>query len=68
MRNSYRGNFPAWAWLLDQREVTLLCYCTDPQRCHRTVFADILRTGFGADVRGERDLGETATAQGSLWR
>lgn len=59
MRNSYRGNWPAWAWLLERPEVTLLCYCSDPQRCHRTVLAWILGK-MCADVRGERDILEQA--------
>lgn len=55
MRRSFRSSFPAWEWLLEQSEVTLCCYCTDPTRCHRTVLAEILGK-FGADVRGERAL------------
>ncbi len=54
MRASYRCNFPAWQWLLALPEVTLLCYCTDATRCHRTVLAEILRRGWGAELRGER--------------
>lgn len=57
MRNSYRGNFPVWAWLLNEREVTLLCYCMNPERCHRTLLAGFLGK-LGAELRGERNLGE----------
>ncbi len=53
MRRSYRGSYPAWGWLIEQREVTLLCYCTDPTHCHRTLLAEIL-SKFGAKVCGER--------------
>lgn len=53
MRASYRGNYPAWAWLLSQDERTLVCYCTDPNHCHRTLLAGILGK-LGAEVKGER--------------
>jgi len=53
MRVSYRLNRPAWNALLARAEVTLLCYCTDPAQCHRTVLAEILGK-LGATVRGER--------------
>lgn len=53
MRASYRGSYQAWAWLLEQPERTLLCYCNDPAHCHRTILAGILGK-LGADVRGER--------------
>lgn len=61
MRASYRGNFPAWGRLLDflllkAGEVTFCCYCTDARYCHRTVLAEIMRSGFGATVCGERVL------------
>lgn len=53
MRSSYRERRLAWEALLAHDEVTLLCYCTDPAHCHRTVLAGILGK-LGADVRGER--------------
>lgn len=53
MRASYRGNTLPWRWLLEQPEITLLCYCTDPAHCHRTLLAGILGK-LGAEVRGER--------------
>jgi hypothetical protein len=46
-----------WRALLARDRVTLVCYCTDPTRCHRTLLAGFLGK-LGADVRGERDLGE----------
>jgi hypothetical protein len=57
MRRSYVSNRAAWDALLARDEVTLLCYCTDPVHCHRTVLAGILAK-LGAEVRGERELGE----------
>ena len=53
MRQSYRRHPEAWAAVLARREVTLVCYCADPERCHRTVLAGILAK-LGANVRGER--------------
>lgn len=49
----YRHHRAAWVALLERPEVTLVCYCADPARCHRTVLAEILGK-LGADVRGER--------------
>lgn len=53
MRLSYRLNRAAWDALLARESVTLLCYCTDPMHCHRTVLAEILGK-LGAVVKGER--------------
>lgn len=53
MRTSYRDHRAAWDALLARDEVTLLCYCTDPAHCHRTMLSEILAK-LGADARGER--------------
>jgi hypothetical protein len=53
MRQSYRTARVAWDALLALPEVTLLCFCTDPAECHRTVLGGILAK-LGAEVRGER--------------
>ena len=53
MRESYRTQRPAWDALLARESVTLVCYCTDPARCHRTVLAGILAK-LGAINEGER--------------
>jgi hypothetical protein len=53
MRHSYREHRPAWTALLARPEVTLVCYCTDPAHCHRTVLAEILGK-LGATSAGER--------------
>jgi len=52
MRASYRANLPVWQALLGRQRVVLVCYCSDPDRCHRTVLARILGH-CGALVRGE---------------
>lgn len=54
MRASYRQWRAAWDALIARESVTLCCYCTDPERCHRTLLArDILPT-LGATYGGER--------------
>lgn len=53
MRESYRTQHAAWRALLARESVTLVCYCTDPERCHRTLLAGILAK-LGATVAGER--------------
>ena len=53
MRAIYRRSRAPFDAVLAMGEVTLLCYCTDPTRCHRTVLAEVFAK-LGADVRGER--------------
>ena len=53
MRESYRTQRATWDALLARESVTLVCYCTDPARCHRTLLAGILAK-LGATVVGER--------------
>lgn len=53
MRRSYVEQRPAWDRLLARPEVTLVCYCTDPAHCHRTVLAGLL-VKLGATSMGER--------------
>lgn len=47
-----RAHAPAWKKLLARESATLVCFCTDPLRCHRTLVARVLGK-LGADVRGE---------------
>ena len=53
MRVSYRRHRAAWEALLARESVTLLCFCTDPARCHRRVLAGLL-VACGAVDCGER--------------
>jgi hypothetical protein len=53
MRRSYVEQRAAWDQLLARSEVTLVCYCTDPAHCHRTVLAGLL-VKAGATYHGER--------------
>lgn len=61
MREMYRHD-PAPFLALAAREATLVCYCTDAKRCHRTLLADIL-VKLGAEYGGERGQGEAAAQQ-----
>lgn len=60
MRVSYRAHRPTWEGLLALERVVLVCYCTDPDRCHRRVLAGILAK------LGAIDDGEVEPNQGSL--
>jgi len=42
MRISYKERRQVWDRLLARERVVLVCYCTDPERCHRRVLANIL--------------------------
>jgi hypothetical protein len=57
MRASLRTSLGApegpWQTLLGRREATLVCFCLDPARCHRSVLAELL-TRCGAQLGGER--------------
>lgn len=53
MRTSWRLNRQPWDELLAREVVTLVCYCTDPDRCHRRVLAGLLDQA-GAVDGGER--------------
>lgn len=52
MRASYQRRRRAWDALLARETVTLVCYCTDPARCHRSLLAGMLGS-CGAEVLGE---------------
>lgn len=52
MRVSYRTNRAAWERLLARERVVLVCYCVDPERCHRRLLAQILAR-LGAEDGGE---------------
>jgi hypothetical protein len=58
MRRCYAEHHDHWIELLQRRGVVLCCYCSDPQRCHRTVLAELLvktgeRLGLPAAYFGE---------------
>jgi len=52
MARSRRLNPAAWEALLARQRVVLVCYCPNPQKCHRRILARILAS-LGADDRGE---------------
>lgn len=64
MRESYRRNRAAWDALLARSRVVLCCFCTDAQRCHRTVLGKHVLTALGAFYLGEI---ETVKAQRALF-
>jgi uncharacterized protein YeaO (DUF488 family) len=53
MRRSYVRQRAAWTALLGQDEVTLVCLCGNPARCHRGLLGEILEK-LGACWGGER--------------
>ena len=55
MRFSYRHRRRAWDELLARPRVVLLCYCPDPNRCHRTVLGAGILPRLGAEYEGEID-------------
>lgn len=66
MRTSWRARRAAWVAVLGRPAATLVCYCADPTRCHRTVLAGLLaavgpRVGVGVVRRGERAVGDQLT-------
>lgn len=59
MVRSYIEQRTSWEWLLTQVETsTLCCYCTDPERCHRTLLARVILPRLGAVFCGEREAAE----------
>jgi len=61
MRLSRDEHPQPWTDLLARQHVVLVCYCTDPNRCHRRVLAHILE-GLGAVDAGELVSSAAATA------
>ncbi len=61
MQRSYREHRAAWDALLARPRVVLVCYCTDPDRCHRSLLAGYLGK-LGADVQGELGLDDAVAA------
>lgn len=61
MRNSFKTHRETWEWLLDQKEVVLVCFCKNGDFCHRYLLSDILAK-LGATYMGEK------TFDGVSWR
>lgn len=53
MRESQRRHPDVWRRLLVRDRVVLACYCTDPERCHRTLLALDVLPALGALYCGE---------------
>lgn len=55
MRRSYVTHRSTWNAVLARESVTLVCFCTDANQCHRTVLAGFFGK-LGARVCGEREV------------
>lgn len=53
MRESYKNNKDRWKFYANVPMITLCCYCTDFNFCHRTLVANFL-VKLGAEYKGER--------------
>ncbi len=53
MEASYVEHRDEWNMLLMCSRAVLLCYCTDPERCHRAVLARDILPRYGAVYGGE---------------
>jgi uncharacterized protein YeaO (DUF488 family) len=53
MRRSYTAHGSAWRLMLSRPRTVLTCYCTDPERCHRTILARTILPALGATYGGE---------------
>lgn len=52
MLSSYASRRGEWNALLGQARAVLTCFCTEPERCHRTLASGFLAK-LGAKYRGE---------------
>lgn len=57
MGTSYLSYRKVWESVLSRDLVTLVCYCSSPTRCHRSLLAKLLEEQ-GAVYLGERDASE----------
>lgn len=53
MKKSYVENNAAWIFMLMKDRVVLTCYCTDHEKCHRTILARDILPMYGAKYIGE---------------
>ncbi len=56
MKKSYTENNIAWFGFLMKDRVVLTCYCTDHEKCHRTILAKEILPKYGARYKGELNL------------
>lgn len=56
MRASYRRDRAAWDALLQRECVVLVCYCPDPDHCHRRLLARVILPKLGVLHMGEMSL------------
>ena len=65
MRDCYRKHRRAWEDLLARESLTLLCFCPDPERCHRSLLAEMF-VACGATRGGEREVVRAASDNATL--
>jgi len=53
MKKSYVENNAAWFLMLSKDRIVLTCYCTDHEKCHRTILARDILPMYGAKYVGE---------------
>ncbi len=63
MKESYVTNHTAWLGLLLDERVVLVCYCTDSEKCHRTILAKEILPNYGAEYCGEVVSNSSALAE-----
>lgn len=54
MRQSYKIHFKKWQWLLNQNEITLVCFCRANTFCHRYILVNNCLKPLGVKYLGEK--------------
>lgn len=66
MTRSYERSPALWEELRARKRVVLVCYCTNPERCHRKLMARILEK-LGATYLGELPEAKPDDANELFW-
>lgn len=67
MRQSFTRRRDDWREILARARVVLVCYCTDPMQCHRTILARDILPRLGATYGGELAPAPTGKPQKELF-
>lgn len=65
LRQSYVLQRSCWDKLLARERAVVVCYCAEPERCHRSVLAEVL-VKLGAQYGGELAI-DGSERQRELW-
>lgn len=68
MRQSFTRRRDDWRELLARSRVVLVCYCTDPLQCHRTILARDILPRLGAAYGGELEGAPKPPTQREIFR